>query len=305
MSFRHIVSSCLATICLCAYNFSVAQNVGIGTQNPSKRLSVNGSLLVDQNNTNAGILDSAALLFGTSTGVGIFSNRAVQGINTNGMDFWTNSQRRLIITSAGYVGIGLGNAAPSVMLDVQGGIRSRTQISSDNSIYAQYDIIAYGQLFAEGNGTVHGYLGVGTNPDASYRLKVNGNALIQTNLTATGTITAGGSISVGGKGIVKSNNGTQLRMGFSGGNFVLTLPAGGSADVSFTVTPFSGTNTNIRVSVCQFIPDTGTGDTWDQFVVTVHSVNPTTDQCTVRFFNAGNTTATIDGTLYLLCVVTD
>lgn len=74
---------------------STAQNVGIGTVNPLKLFSVNGSILVDEGNLNTGFLDSAALRFGTNANVGISSNQAGAGTNLNGLDFWTNNTKRI------------------------------------------------------------------------------------------------------------------------------------------------------------------------------------------------------------------
>jgi hypothetical protein len=109
-----------------------------------------------------------------------------------------------------------------------------------------------------------------------------------------------------GQGIVKSNSSTQLRMGFTSGAFLWSnLAAGSSFDVNFPITPFSGNNTNVRVSVCQFIPDAGSGNGYKQFIFTVNAVNDAANQCTIAVTNVGSTTASIDGTLYLMTVATD
>ena len=54
---------------------------------PIKMLSINGSLLIDQGNKNAGNVDSGALRFGTSALIGISNNQAAAGNNPQGMDF--------------------------------------------------------------------------------------------------------------------------------------------------------------------------------------------------------------------------
>src|SRR5256885_1101110 len=87
-----------------------AQNIGINTAAPLKRLSVNGSVLIDQNNMNTGTLDSAALVFGTH-GAGIFSNKTVGQQNIYGLDFWTNNTRKMTIWADGMVGINLQGAS--------------------------------------------------------------------------------------------------------------------------------------------------------------------------------------------------
>jgi hypothetical protein len=246
----------------------LAQNVGVNTASPLKRLSVNGSLLVDQNNTNLGTLDSASLSFGT-TGAGVFSNKNPAVTNLNGLDFWTSETRRMTISSSGLVGINLGTAAPLYVLDVNGSIRTKFGLIADNS------------------------------------LTVANNASIGGNASIAGNITIDGTASVGGKGIVRSNSATNLRMGFTSGGYVITLSAGGTVDIVFNITPFVGTNSNVRVSICQFVPNLGSGDTWGRITMTVHSVDEVANQCKIRFYNGSSASATMDGVLYLMSVATD
>ncbi|MCW3107076.1 MAG: hypothetical protein JWQ09_1582 [Segetibacter sp.] len=233
----------MQALCYCLF----AQNVGINTATPLKVLSVNGSLLVDQNNTNLGTLDSASLLFGTN-GAGIFSNKNIGVNNYNGLDFWTSNTRRLVIASNGLIGINLGANSPTAFLDVNGSIRTRNSLTANSN------------------------------------LTVDNNANIGGNAIVDGNITIAGTASVGGKGIVRSNSATNLRMGFTSGGFGIILPAGSTTDITFNITPFVGTNANIRVSICQFVPDSGTGDTWGRITMTVHSVDADANQCKIRFF---------------------
>lgn len=92
-----------------------AQFVGINTNKPLKTFSVNGTVLVDQNASNFGTLDSASLVFGNVPAkIGIASNKLSTGINYNGLDIWTNNMKRLSITDIGYVGIGIASPATSL-----------------------------------------------------------------------------------------------------------------------------------------------------------------------------------------------
>lgn len=52
-----------------------AQSFGIGTATPIKKLSLTGSVMVDQNSHNNGLLDSAALVFGNAGRAGITSRQ--------------------------------------------------------------------------------------------------------------------------------------------------------------------------------------------------------------------------------------
>jgi len=63
---------------------------------------------------------------------------------------------------------------------------------------------------------------------------------------------------------------------------------GGTVDVNFNITPFTGTNSNIRVSICQFVPDANTGDTWGRIIMTVHTVDAAT-----TFARSGFSTAAL------------
>jgi hypothetical protein len=87
-----------------------AQNIGINTPIPLKTFSVNGSIVVDHGAKNFGTLDSASLVFGTPpANVGISSNKNLLGINPKGLDFWTNTLKRMSIIENGNVGIGTTN----------------------------------------------------------------------------------------------------------------------------------------------------------------------------------------------------
>lgn len=95
-------------------------NVGVGTKQPSDKLSVAGGVAVDEFASNAGDLGSGALKFGGGgTGAGIASNRQT-GDNPLGLDLFTNSLPRLSVTQEGRVGIGV--RAPDDELSVAGSI---------------------------------------------------------------------------------------------------------------------------------------------------------------------------------------
>ena len=167
-----------------------SQNVGIGTNSPLKKLSVNGSLLIDQENNNTGSADSAAIRFGTNSVIGFSSNQDIGGVNPFGLDFWTNGVNRMNISSTGNVGINTGN--PLYRLDVNGSARTSSlqtgtilatgNIGSDSDIIANDDLFAADDLQVIDDANIGGNVGVGATPSASYKLNVNGNVLVQTNL---------------------------------------------------------------------------------------------------------------------------
>ena len=291
-----------------------AQNVGIGTLNPAKLFSVNGSILLDQGNMNTGTLDSAGLRFGTSSLVGISSNRNINGINPNGLDLWTNGYKRLLINQNGNVGIGAID--PQASLNVAGTAKvsylSAGGISSSASIYTDNDLSANDDLIVLDDGYIQGNLGVGGSYDAGYKLKVHGNGIFTTNVGIDGTLRVDDKITNGGKAIVKSNSGTTLRAGFSYGVVNGTIAAGSYGEASFNIPTFSGDNDNARVSICQFTPGTGASNTWHHLNIVVRTVIANDPNCNcsramIRITNptGSNINMGTGAVLYLLTVVTD
>ena len=91
-------------------------NVGIGTSNPQRNLSVQNGMNVDQADGNTGSVVNA-ISFGYYSGEGIGSKRNA-GANQWGLDFYTGSANRMSITNSGNVGI--GTTTPAATLEVNG-----------------------------------------------------------------------------------------------------------------------------------------------------------------------------------------
>jgi hypothetical protein len=146
-----------------------AQNVGIGVVNPTRKLSVNGSIVVDHGGNNLGELDSAALLFGASPyQAGITSNQFPPGIGYKGLDLWTNGSKRISIAQNGNVGIGVGTP--------------------------QYRLHVNGDIAGNANSYVAGNFRLGPGPyNGNFRLHVNnGDSYFAGNGTFTGDLMAQG-----------------------------------------------------------------------------------------------------------------
>ncbi len=288
-----------------------AQNVGIGTNSPTKLLTVNGSILIDPQNTNPGTVDSAALLFGTTSKVGISAAKmGGTASNQNGLTLWTNNLPRLSISSNGNIGI--NDQSPSYLLDVNGSMRAT------GTIYANSNLLVDGFFYANNNAYLYNnlyvadYVGIGVTPSSSYKMNVNGNLLVQTNLGVDGTARIDGKITNEGKGIMLSNSSTTLRSGFTSCSFSLTLAAGSYADVTFYVTPFTGSNANIRVMVGQFAPGSGASN-YGGVLFTAHDPLDTDPNYNngstikIRMQNVSSSSANLgsNAVLYLYSVVTD
>lgn len=152
---------------------TAAQNIGIGTNNPTRKLSVNGTVMVDHGNQNNGTLDSAALLFGTG-GAGITSKKSA-GVGNQGLNLWTNGLPRFIIAANGNIGIA-GEPNTLYKLRVYGG-----HVGIDSSLYVQRSLYAYGNS------------AIGGDIDPDFKFRVNGNSRF-TALQTSGNVTIGGTL---------------------------------------------------------------------------------------------------------------
>ena len=159
-------------------------NVGIGTTNPQKNLSVQNGMNIDQADGNTGSPINAITL-GNSSGEGMGSKRNAGG-NQWGLDFYTNSINRMSITNGGNVGIGI--TTPVNTLDVIGNAGSAGNFVNTSSLNdaglsgicnnvpgAGYGMIGQGggigvsgQAFLTGTGNRYGLYGIGSNGTNNY-----------------------------------------------------------------------------------------------------------------------------------------
>lgn len=103
--------------------------VGLDGANPQENLSVGDGLSLDQNNGNVGSITNS-LRFGSNSGEGIGSKRSA-GTGQFGLDFYTNSTRRLSIANNGNIGIGV--AAPAVPLEFAGSIGEKISLAGNGA----------------------------------------------------------------------------------------------------------------------------------------------------------------------------
>jgi cytoskeletal protein CcmA (bactofilin family) len=314
---------------------SSAQNVGVGTSNPLRKLSVTGSVMVDQNNNNTGTLDSAALVFGSAGLAGISSQK--NGSDPNGLQFWTNGALRMNLSSQGNLGVG-GTFSPSHRLRVAGHGQIEGNLTAFGSLTATGNSAIGGSVDPDyrlrvwdGNarigGDFHatGNVGVGGLPDNVHRLRVyNGSSYLDGSLQVTGhtsvatlgstgnistnaTITAGNinvnnSLTIDGKGSVRSNGPSPLRIGFDVRPVNIVLLANSGATLQADITDFSGNNSDVRVMVSQIDLEPGNTMFLDNLIVHVVAVDAATDTCTLRLVNRSNVQATFVANIYLTTI---
>ncbi|MCU0404597.1 MAG: hypothetical protein MUE99_08610 [Chitinophagaceae bacterium] len=157
----------LLTLFLMAGIMGIAQRVGIGTTTPLARLAVDSGIMIDQANLNQGNLIAGALQFGSDGEVGISRSTVNNNGARSGIAFYTGSTRRMLIDSAGRVGI--NSTSPIQRIHVEG----NAYISGNIGVgitSPQYD------LHLANSARIGGYVGINADPNSSYRLRVNGDA---------------------------------------------------------------------------------------------------------------------------------
>ena len=349
----------IAAIALASLSLK-AQNVGIGTSNPQKKLTVNGSIMLDPNNQNTGTLDSAALVFGSSGGTGI-SSRKIGG-GSNGLSFWTNGAANVNISSDGNMGIGGGASGSYRMRVYNGNSYFEGSLLSEGSVTALTNAAIGGQLdpvyklrVYDGNsrfgGDLHatGNVAFGGDVDPVYRLRViGGNSRFGGDLYATGNAAFGGDVdnnyrlrvwggnsrfggdvqvtgdlnttglsasnatvssltvsntmTIDGKGSVKSNGTSPLRIGFDQKGIDVFLGGNATTSVTANITNFSGDNDDVRVFVSQVQSDIGTSLFWSNISVVIMGVDSGTNTCTLWLRNLNNVAGLLKGTVYLTTI---
>jgi len=292
---------CISTVVYC-------QNVGIGTTTVPELLTVNGTALIDASNLNNGIFTNGKMLkFGTVGGVGIGSNKfAGAGILKNDLEFFTNFQRRFVIDSVGNIGINtpdtwsnfrlmvngnnyvsalaIGILSPDFLtnkLDVNGGARIRNNLAVNENTFLNQNLIVDGISIFVGN--------VSTQSS----LNVNGNITTNSNLGVAGDITTSG------RGIVRSNNSTQLVIAFTSGTVTIpNSPSGAFYDAQFSI-PANKFSANPFISIAQLTNHSGSFERWTHSIVNVDYLN---NSFWVRFHNSSSQSSTAAYTLNFILV---
>lgn len=212
-------------------------NVGIGTSTPLARLSVDSSIMVDQENSNQGFLDRSSLYFGSDKKVGIVRSFLTGSSGRNGLGFFTNNVRRMTIDSTGQVGINTINPLQALHVNGASYFAGNIGIGSSTPDYAFENLFGYNYMF-------YG-LGIGTTPSSTYLLDVGastsgarfrGEVRIDGLLNPSTTLNIGSNATVegtltvnNGKGVAyNSTSATNLKIyPFTTATFNAVLPGFG------------------------------------------------------------------------------
>jgi hypothetical protein len=276
------------------------QRVGIGTQFPIARLSIDSGMNIDQANLN-GVLLESALTFGNNKKVGIGSRRTA-GTNQAGLDFYTQGSRRMSIDSFGNVGI--GTTTPDRRLHVEGTMYSASYVIAAFGLSAGIGNVIPSYDLHTGTGYFTNRVGIGTIPTTSYAVDVDGgpvrfrqDARIDGILNPNNTLTIGNNTNVQGaltvtgellvntnKGIVRSQSGTQLKVVRTSVELSGSIGAGGTVDSG--AFGFEGFSATPQVYVGNMI-SASNGD-WARLQFVPFNVD--LNSCQFRVINQGETT---------------
>ena len=230
------------------YYNGFSQRVGVGTNEPLARLSVDSSIMLDQSNVNQGNLLSGSLLFGSDGAAGIGRSTLNGNAARNGLGFFTQGFRRMLLDSVGRLGI--GTSIPLQRLHLEGNFYTSGNIGVGVSA-PTYDVHTAGsarigsslginsdptyRLTVNGDGYfLNSNIGINILPSSTYSLYAAGNirftdavrfdGIVNPNnaLTIGNNTSISGDLTVGGRGIVRGSGAAQWRIvrttvGYAGG----------------------------------------------------------------------------------------
>lgn len=200
-----------------------------------------------------------------------------------------------------------GNGLMTGYLTVEGEINANDNLDVSGDIYCI-------NRTTSGTIKVSTAMSVGGEPDPQYKLRVyNGDSRFGGDVLVLGDLNVDDIVAdeitidkINGKGIVRSNGTSSLRLGFDQVWVNYTLNGGAEADLTVNISEFTTGPNNVRVFISQFEPDPlPQFVTWHDFSFHVHSVDPATNTCKVRVTNTTNGSLSIRGYLYLTSVAKD
>jgi predicted acyltransferase (DUF342 family) len=253
---------------------------------------------------------------------------------------YVNAESNLIVSGSTYIGIA-PNASYKLLVNgdsrLQGdgtitGLLDAGSIQTASTIHAgtraaiggnidnNFRLRVYdGASRFGGDVEVTGNMTIGGTLDNTYKLRViggnsrfggdaqvTGSLDVGGNIDLTGQINAGsvntGALAIGGKGSVRSDGLSPLRIGFNSKYVNVNVGLVTPVTVTANITDFAGDNDDVRVMVCQFVDDGSYADAWENMIATVHDVDAASNTCKISLTNKSNGGVVLKGTIYLMTV---
>lgn len=242
-------------------------NVGVGTNNPSSPLEVNGLVTASRYSGATGTTAAVTYGFQGDPNTGLFSDVP------NELALATQGSERLRVNSTGNVGIGT---------DMPG---YRLMVANPNHQIAIADT---------------------DNANKTWTLTTiqgnNGFGIYEDGATARLVVEAGGKVTVdGGKAVVYNANSTEVMIHKVVGTITLNALGANSGVDGFLNWGNLGFTAPPAVFAGDFQPGPSGLQSFAQILVTPHSA--TTTGCSLRIFNAGSTSATLTAGKYNCLVI--
>jgi hypothetical protein len=283
--------------------FAVSQNVGIGTATPTSKLHVVG------NTRSTGNLSTDAdLTVNGNTAIGgpidpVYKLRVIGGDARIGGEFHATGN------------VGIGNTPDAnYKLRVYSGISrfdGELQLMSNMAVGGDLDPLYKLRVYggdARIGGEFHatGNVGIGNVPDAAFKLRVYGNSRQDGNAVLNGdlnvdNVVINSTLTIDGKGSVRSNGSSPLRIGFNEKSFSVFIANNDVVSLTADIADFSGDNDDVRVFVNQLSTDPASSS-MSKLGISIWAVDPSTNTCQIHLHNRSGSNGVFIGVIYLTTI---
>ena len=304
-----------------------AQNVGIGTNTPTAKLHVNGTVksvgllstdddLVVNGNTGLGSVANASYRLqvnGASRflGNGTFTGNLV--VDNSLTAYSILSETTLRINDYAAIGGALDGNFRLRVYDGNSRFGGDAQVTGNMAVGGDLDPLYRLRVYggnARIGGDFHatGNVGIGSTPDANYKLRVYaGNSRFDGNSTITGDLTVSdvditNTLTIGGNGSVRSNGPSPLRIGFNSQAINWEFGPGEVHSFTANISDFSGGYDDVRIFISQYENNMGGDNSLHFFGVAISNINATNDTCEIKLKNLSPYTLTLFGTIHLTTI---
>jgi hypothetical protein len=319
-----------------------SQNVGIGTATPSHKLHVIGDIVASDYIHAANYLRAGTSTFSNSyrlqinNGNSLLGGKLFVGGTAPGTEQFYVTGPGIGSTTARFANgnvivendfVASGNTAIGGALDnnyklrvydgnarIGGDFHATGYAAIGGGVDNNFRLRIYdGNARIGGNAEITGQLtagnaAIGGSIDDNFRLRiydgnfrVGGNAEVTGNLAA-GTVAIDNTLTIGGKGSVRSNGGSPLRIGFDTKNVDVYIANNAKVSVTANITDFSGDIDDVRVMVSHVVGDPASGLPWPEMILTIMGPNSGTDTCVIWITNKSGENGVLKGTIYLTSI---